>query len=376
VVRRGEGILRLALLAVGCAGALAAAGADADDAHAAASQAWPAFVLVAGLLVVGALAAEDGVFEWAGTALARLPGGGASLLIALVALDAVVTAVLNLDTAVVFLTPVLLHAARRRGHGEAPFLYATVFTANAASLLLPGSNLTNLIVLAHEHVSGAVFASRMAVPWLVSIACVGALLLLVYRHDLRERNEGTGAGPPLRLRFGAVGIVGAAVLVLVLRNPALPVLGLAVLLAVASRFVRRGFVTADPALLLGVFGLAVALGTLGRAVSPLGTLTGSTGRWATAWIGAGGSLLVNNLPAAVVLSSHPPAHPRALLLGLDLGPNLAVTGSLSAVLWLRVARASAASPSVRRYSLLGLALAPVSLTLALASLSLVHPPAL
>jgi arsenical pump membrane protein len=93
-------------------------------------------------------------------------------------------------------------------------------------------------------------------------------------------------------------------------------------------------------------------------------------------VGAGGALLVNNLPAAVVLSSHQPAHPRALLLGLDLGPNLAVTGSLSAVLWLRVARAAGAKPSVLRYSLLGLALVPVSLALALASLSLVHPPAL
>ncbi len=372
MVRRGESILRLALLAAGCVGALAAAGADPGDAHGAASQAWPAFVLVAGLLVVGALAAEDGLFEWAGAALARLPGGGPSLLVALIALDAVVTAVLNLDTAVVFLTPVLLHAARRRGHGEAPFLYAVVFTANAASLLLPGSNLTNLIVLAQEHVSGAVFASRMAVPWVVSIACVAALLLVVYRRDLQRREDADGGAVPLRLGFGLVGVVGAAVLVLSLREPALPVLGLAIVLACVSRFVRRGFVAADPALLLGVFGLAVALGTVGRAVSSLGTLTESTSRWATAWIGAGSSVLVNNLPAAVVLSSHAPAHPRALLLGLDLGPNLAVTGSLSAVLWLRVARASGAAPSVRRYSLLGLALVPVSLSLALASLSVVR----
>jgi len=76
-------------------------------------------------------------------------------------------------------------------------------------------------------------------------------------------------------------------------------------------------------------------------------------------------VLVNNLPAASVLSAQLPAHPRALLLGLDLGPNLAVSGSLSAVLWLQVARASGATPSIVRYSLLGLALVPLSLTLAL-----------
>jgi arsenical pump membrane protein len=74
---------------------------------------------------------------------------------------------------------------------------------------------------------------------------------------------------------------------------------------------------------------------------------------------------VNNLPAAVVLSAHPPAHPRALLLGLDLGPNLAVTGSLAAVLWLQVARAAGSRPSALRYTLLGLVLVPLTLTAAL-----------
>ena len=69
---------------------------------------------------------------------------------------------LNLDTAVVFMTPVLLHAARQRGLAEGAFLYGAVFIANAASLLLPGSNLTNLIVLSHEHVSGVTFAARLA----------------------------------------------------------------------------------------------------------------------------------------------------------------------------------------------------------------------
>jgi arsenical pump membrane protein len=66
-----------------------------------------------------------------------------------------------------------------------------------------------------------------------------------------------------------------------------------------------------------------------------------------------------------VLSAHPPRHPRALLLGLDLGPNLAVTGSLAAVLWLQVARAAGARPSVLRYTLLGLALVPLTLAAAL-----------
>jgi arsenical pump membrane protein len=81
-------------------------------------------------------------------------------------------------------------------------------------------------------------------------------------------------------------------------------------------------------------------------------------------------VLVNNLPAAMMLSAHLPAHPRALLLGLDLGPNLVVTGSLSAVLWLQVARADAARPSILRYTLLGLVLVPLSLGLTLLTVQL------
>src|SRR5438132_1006592 len=137
---------------------------------ASARQAWPPFVLVAGLLLVGAAAAADGLFEALGALLARTSLGARSLLLTLLALVAVVTATLNLDTSVVFLTPVLVHAARHRGLDERPFLYGSVFMANAASLLLPGSNLTNLLVLRHDPMSGAAFATRMLPAWLVACA--------------------------------------------------------------------------------------------------------------------------------------------------------------------------------------------------------------
>ena len=103
-----------------------------------AKQAWPPFVLVTGLLLIGAVAAAEGLFEALGARLARARLSARSLLLALLGLVAVVTAVLNLDTAVVFLTPVLVHAARRRRRrrrrrlDERPFLYGSVFMANAA----------------------------------------------------------------------------------------------------------------------------------------------------------------------------------------------------------------------------------------------------
>jgi len=127
-------------------------------------------VLVAGLLLIGEVAAADGLFEAVGAWLAGSRLGSREFLVALLALVAIVTAVLNLDTAVVFLTPVLVHVTRRRTLDERPFLYGSVFMANSGSLLLPGSNLTNLLVLRASPAGAAAFATHMlgfsAVLWL------------------------------------------------------------------------------------------------------------------------------------------------------------------------------------------------------------------
>jgi arsenical pump membrane protein len=336
------------------------------NAHAAFSQAWPAFALVAGLLLVGAVAAREGLFEESGALAARVPGRGTVLLASLLLVTAAITAILNLDTAVVFLTPVLLHAARHRGLGDTPFLYGAVFMANSASLLLPGSNLTNLIVLAHNPVPGSTFAAHLWPAWIVAVAVTIVFLALVFRRELDPAVAAVPERPTFRPRAGTAGVAVATALVLGLSQPALPVLAAGVATALLGRLPLRGAVrAANPLLLGGVLAVAVALGTVARAVSGLGGLAAHTGRWATAWLGVGAAVVVNNLPAASMLSAHAPAHPRALLLGLDLGPNLAVTGSLSAVLWLQVARSAGAKPSILRYSLLGIVLVPVSLTLAL-----------
>ena len=329
------------------------------------SQAWPAFALVAGLLLIGAVAAREGVFAEAGALVARAPGGPFVLLAGLLLVEALVTAVLNLDTAVVFLTPVLLHAARARGLAEAAFLYGAVFMANSASLLLPGANLTNLIVLAHEHVSGTTFATRLAPAWGVSVAITIVFVALVFRRDLAHRTPRLAERPPFRPGVGAIAIAVAAVLVLVLSEPALPVLGLGLATALVARLGTRAAVAAvNPLLLLALLAVAVGLGALARATS-IGTALAHTSRWATAWIAAGTAVAINNLPAAVLLSARLPAHPRALLIGLDLGPNLAVTGALSAILWLQVARRNGARPSIVRYTMLGVVLAPCTIAASL-----------
>jgi arsenical pump membrane protein len=336
----------------------------AHDTLTAAEQTWPPFVLVAGLLLIGAVAAADGLFEAVGARLARAPLQPRGLLVALLGLVAVVTAVLNLDTSVVFLTPVLVHAARRRGLDERPFLYGSVFMANAASLLLPGSNLTNLLVESREPTSGAAFAAAMLPAWLAACALTALFLVVVYR--LQEGTSDDDELPPLRLGLGVAATVSAATLVLVLANAALPV----VVIGLVASVLRRLRPRIDARVLALLFVLTVALGTFARAWNGPARLLESSGPWTTAVIAAISSVLVNNLPAATLFSAQAPPHPHALLLGLDLGPNLAVTGSLSAFLWLQAARTVNADTSIRTYSWLGAVLVPITLSGSLAALLL------
>ena len=179
-LRSGPGPL---LLRLGLGAAAVAFAVDRSEAWDAAGRAWPPFVLVAGLLLVGVVAHDDGLFDAIAARLERRPGLRAGrrpdgrLLAALLLVVAATTAVLNLDTSVAFLTPILVLAARRRGTSEEPFLYGAVFMSNAASLLLPGSNLTNLLVLAGSSVNGVAFAARMAPAWLAAVVATGAVVL-------------------------------------------------------------------------------------------------------------------------------------------------------------------------------------------------------
>ncbi len=344
-------------------------------------QTWPAFALVAGLLLIGSVAASDGVFESVGGLLARLPGGGVALLCYVLALIATVTVVLNLDTSVVFLTPIALHAARSRGVDEHGFLYGSVLMSNSASLLLPGSNLTNLLVLGGQHVSGLTFAARMLPAWAAAVVVTGAVLVAWRWRDLRMKpSTGQVVAPtrPMRRGVGILGALTAAVLVLLLADPAFPVLGLAVVTASTQIALRRLSLrnaarALNAPLLLGVFALAVGLGTVARVWGAPGKLMHTLGSWQTALFAASASVIVNNLPAAMLLASTTPDHARALLLGLNLGPNLALTGSLSAILWLRMAKATGATPSVLTYSRLGLFVVPCSIAGGLVALAVFSP---
>jgi arsenical pump membrane protein len=340
---------------------------------AALSQSWPPFVLIIGLLLVGLVASRDGVFAWGGACLRRTPGGPGTLLAAALALVAIVTAVLNLDTAVVFLTPVLVLAARERGLRVEPFLYGCVFMANASSLFLPGSNLTNLLVLSDRSVSGSAFASQLFPEAATAAVVTGVAVALLYRSALRPGGARIELQPPFGwppLSLGLLATIAVAVLVLVLRQPALPVLGVGVA-AVAAEIWRRELSpgrirrVVGPLSLGAAFVLTVAFGTLARDWSGPSELLSGASSWETAAVAALSAVAINNLPAAALYSAHPVAHAQALLLGLNVGPNLAATGALSALLWYRTAEEVGERPSLWEFSRRGLILAPVAIAAAL-----------
>ncbi|HWF14777.1 MAG TPA: SLC13 family permease [Acidimicrobiales bacterium] len=358
------------LAALGAAGALAAAVASPADARAAAAQDWPAFALVSGLLLIGLVAQEDRLFEASGHLLARFAPNGWALYAGSALLVVVVTTLLNLDTSVTFLTPVLVYAARRRGESEVPLLVACLLLSNAGSLLLPGSNLTNAIVLGHLHLSGRSYFAHMAPAGLAAAAVTALVIAAAHRQSLRTTVAVAGDNAVPVVGVGLLAVAAVTVLVVVLKSPALPVLAVG-LVAVALR-ARRGTPSPQAAaavlglpVLVGLFGLAVALGALGRSWSGPATLLSHLDGWGTAAVAALVSVAVNNLPAASLLAARPPPHPYPLLVGLNVSPNLFVTGSLAWVLWLRAARATGAQPDIRRAVLLGLVSVPLAIAAAL-----------
>lgn len=352
---------------------------DPGAAQSAASQDWSPFVLVAGLLLVGLVADDDRLFSAVGQRLAGVARNGVVQYAGAVALVATVTALLNLDTSVAFLTPVLVYTARQRGGGEAPLLYGCLLLSNAASLLLPGSNLTNLIVLGHLRLSGAGFLARMAPSWAAAVVVTAVVVGILERRSLQARGVEAGAEVDRpRIGLGVAAVAAVTVLVVTLRAPALPVFAVGVAV-VGIRSARRRerpdrvLEVLGVPVLVGLFGLAVALGTVGRAWSGPADMLGHLDSWSTAAVAAVATVLVNNLPAASLLAARMPHQPYALLIGLNLGPNLFVSGSLAWILWLRAARSAGARPSIAHASRLGAVAVPLSMAAALAALALAGP---
>lgn len=340
------------------------------------------------VLVLAKLCDDEGLFEAAGASIARGRVGSGGLLRRVFVIASLITAVLSLDAAVVLLTPVVLAAVRRLRTRVRPYAYATAHLANGASLLLPVSNLTNLLAFHTAHVSFTRFTVLMALPWLGVVATLFGIFLWFFARDLRVQPNPAEAGPTPRppvLVLVVVGLTlaGFAVAQSVGVAPAwVALVGAAVL---AARSLSRGHTSvADIArsahvsflvfvLALGVVVRAVMLNGMDRAMSAvLPSGSGLPALLAIAAIAALLANLVNNLPATLVLlplvAPSGPVAILAVLIGVNVGPNLTYVGSLSNLLWRRVLRRHDVDAGVGEYTRLGICTVPPSLVVAVLAL--------
>jgi arsenical pump membrane protein len=344
----------------------------------------PTLGFLAAVLVLAELSDRAGVFEAAGRAMAAGARGRPVALLGLVFVaGSGITAVLSLDATVVLLTPVVFATAARLRLRPKPHVYACTHLANTASLLLPVSNLTNLLAFRASGLSFARFGVLMALPWLAAIGVEWLVLRRFFATDLTGRGQVTGSGGGGVPRY-AVAVLGLTLAGFGLAAPAgvdpavVAALGAAALAvpALARRQIRTGelaravdvpflaFVAA-----LGIVVRAAAEGGLGRLVERLVPAGGSL--WSLLAVAAVAALLanlVNNLPAVLLLlpaaAAAGPATVLATLLGVNIGPNLTYVGSLATLLWRRQLRERGADPPAAEFLRLGALTVPAALTAA------------
>ncbi|MFI6704628.1 SLC13 family permease [Streptomyces sp. NPDC050509] len=349
----------------------------------------PVVVFLAAVLVLSQLCDEEGLFTAAGDLVARLCGGRPrTLLGGVFVVAAVITAVLSLDATVVLLTPVVFATAARVGARPRPHVYACTHLANSASLLLPVSNLTNLLAFTASGLSFTRFAALMALPWLAAIAVEYVVFRRFFAADLAA-----GAHPAKTDERRDVPVFTLVVLGLTLAGFAVTsfagieplwaaVAGTAVL---AVRALRQRRTTpaklvraASPLFCLFV----LALGVVVKAVVDNGLDTGIS------WLLPSGSSLlsllaiaaiaavlanaINNLPAILallpVLAPAGPGPVLAALIGVNLGPNLTYVGSLATLLWRRILHEHDAEPQLGHFTRLGLLTVPATLAVSTVAL--------
>ena len=360
----------------------------AADALAIGERVWPILLFVVAITVVTELAAEAGLFRLIAQQTARWGRGRAWLLWLLVlALAVVGTIFLSLDTTAVLLTPVVVILARHAGLSPLPFALTTVWMANTASLLLPVSNLTNLLA---EHELDGVgplqFAGLTAVPALISVVVPAIILFLVFRRDLvvRYRTE-PGEAAEDRVLVIASGVVVALLIPSLVSGLEVWIPTVAAALILGGFFVVRrrsvfrfGLLPWQLVLLAsGLFLVVEAAHSLGLGML-LATVSG-TGHdplslLRLAGVAMLGANAIDNLPAYLALEpvAGDPVRLVALLIGVNVGSLITPWASLATLLWHERLKALDVEISWGRYALLGVIAAPVTVALATLGLALVQ----
>jgi arsenical pump membrane protein len=353
------------------------------------------YLFLTGMMLLSELARREGLFDTLAGWAVRHAGGSARRLFALVyGIGTVVTVFMSNDATAVVLTPAVYVVARKAGAKPLPYLFGCAFIANAASFVLPISNPANLVVFGEHMPPLLSWLATFALPSIAAVGVTWATLAFVFRAELAApvatashvaRLSGSG-------RLAALGIVGV-VLAMLTASAFGAALGAPTLVAalLATGLVQGAKREAPWALLrhvswsvlplvAGLFVLVAALGQTGliAALTEALRLHAQVAPRATAW-GAGAivafaSNLMNNLPAGLIaataVNSGPLAEPvrSAIAIGIDLGPNLSVTGSLATILWLTALRREGEHVSAAQFLRVGIVAMPLALVAALACL--------
>jgi len=366
------------------------------DALAGVAKGFDVYLFLAGMMLLAEVARREGLFDWLAAHAARRARGSATRLFGLVyGVGVLVTAFLSNDATAVVLTPAVAAVARAaRARDPLPYLFVCAFVANAASFVLPISNPANLVIYGLNMPPLLEWLPRYALPSIASIGATYLVLRITQRGALRDELAADVAVPDLSAGalVSAWGIAATAALLLSASafdfrlGPPTCVAGLATAAAVLACERKspwdlvRGMSWGILPLVAGLFVLVEALDRTGvlRVLSE--ALRGFAGRSPALapWV-AGGSVallcnLMNNLPAgliagaAVQAAQVSPLVTSAVLIGVDLGPNLSVTGSLATILWLAALRREGIEVGAWRFLRLGLLVTPPALAFAIAAL--------
>lgn len=347
------------------------------------------YPFLAGMMLLSEIARREGLFDRVAAEAVNHARGSPRRLFLLVYLAGVaITALLSNDATAVVLTPAVYAAARKAGLEPLPYLFICAFVANAASFVLPISNPAN-IVLYGDHIPAlGPWLLAFALPSLAATVVTYAALRLTEGRRLAGRCAETVDLPAMsRGAWAALWGIGLTGVVLLTASALGRPLGAPTcvmgLLTAAVVWVRersspwdtlKGVSWSVLVLVAGLFVLVQALDQSGLIVALAQALRHAAGgvAWAAGLLVALASNLMNNLPVGLIASSavaqaHPPQKVvDALLIGVDLGPNLSVTGSLATILWLTAIRREGEHVGFWRFLKAGVVVAPPALVLALA----------
>ncbi|MFF5455720.1 SLC13 family permease [Streptomyces sp. NPDC012950] len=379
-----------AVFALPAAGAVLAVGAVTPDAvREEAERLGPVIGFLAAVLVLAKLCDDEGLFHACGAWMARWSRRRPQRLLgAVFGLASLITAVLSLDATVVLLTPVVFATAARMGARPKPHVYASAHLSNTASLLLPVSNLTNLLAFTATGLGFTRFALLMLLPWLTAVAVEYAVFRRFFARDLAAPADSTEPPEPVGLPLFALVTVAATLAGFAVASatgvdPAWAAAAGAAALAVRALARRH---TTPRALVrsasLPFLAFVLALGVVVRAVvdNGLGTVlahllpdgTSLAALLGTAALAAVLANLINNLPATLALvplaAGSGPGAVLAVLIGVNIGPNLTYAGSLATLLWRRIAHHHRHPVGLGEFTRLGLLTVPAALVVSTAAL--------